>query len=163
MTEIFSAPWFWWAIVIAVALPVSLVVLTEVHNALLRRDSYLARPVSLVRNYVLPLGALLLLLLKATEVRADATTVRVVATVLGFVVLILLLSGLKAPGWHGRNLDALWDSITSDINGVSPPFLVEVTGHRQASEEVALLVSRVQSVFEEAREGRRVDVGFRLV
>ena len=75
----------------------------------------------------------------------------------------LLLSGLKAPGWHGRNLDALWDSITSDINGVSPPFLVEVTGHRQASEEVALLVSRVQSVFEEAREGRRVDVGFRLV
>ena len=64
MTEIFSAPWFWWAIVIAVALPVSLVVLTEVHNALLRRESYLARPVSLVRNYVLPLGALLLLLLR---------------------------------------------------------------------------------------------------
>jgi len=64
----------------------------------------------------------------------------------------LLLSGLKAPGWHGRNLDALWDSITSDINGVSPPFLVEVTGHRQASEEVALLVSRVRWV--SRRRGR---------
>ncbi|MCK5751303.1 MAG: mechanosensitive ion channel, partial [Mycobacterium sp.] len=101
MTEIFSAPWFWWAIAIAVALPISLVVLTEVHNALLRRNSYLARPVSLVRNYVLPLAALLLLLLKATEVRADATTVRVVATVLGFVVLVLLLSGLNATVFQG--------------------------------------------------------------
>ncbi|MDY6995763.1 MAG: mechanosensitive ion channel family protein [Actinomycetota bacterium] len=96
MTEIFSAPWFWWAVAIAVALPVSLVVLTEVHNALLRRNSFLAKPVSLVRNYILPLGALLLLLLKATEIRADATPVRVVATVLGFVVLVLLLSGLNA-------------------------------------------------------------------
>ena len=101
MTEIFSAPWFWWAIAIAVALPISLVVLTEVHNALLRRNSYLARPVSLVRNYVLPLAALLLLLLKATEVHADATTVRVVATVLGFVVLVLLLSGLNATVFQG--------------------------------------------------------------
>ncbi|MBX7434606.1 mechanosensitive ion channel [Mycobacterium sp. Y57] len=96
MTDIFSAPWFWWALAIAVALPISLVVLTEIHDALLRRDSYLARPVSLIRNYVLPLGALLLLLVKATEVRADATPVRVVATVLGFVVLVLLLSGLNA-------------------------------------------------------------------
>ncbi|WP_099020712.1 mechanosensitive ion channel family protein [Mycolicibacterium palauense] len=96
MSDIFSAPWFWWALAIAVALPVSLVVLTEVHNALLRRRSYLARPVSLVRNYVLPLAALLLLLLKATEVRPEATSVRVVATVLGFVVLVLLLSGLNA-------------------------------------------------------------------
>lgn len=75
----------------------------------------------------------------------------------------LLLSGLGAPGWHGRNLDALWDSVTSDINGVPAPFLVEVTGHREAPEEVALLVSRIRSVFEEAREGHRADVRLKLV
>ncbi len=96
MTDIFAAPWFWWAVAIGVGLPVSLIVLTEVHNALLRRNSNLARPVGLIRNYVLPLGALLLLLTKATEVRTEATSVRVVATVLGFVVLVLLLSGLNA-------------------------------------------------------------------
>lgn len=96
MNDVMSAPWFWWALAVAVALPVSLVFLTELQNALLRRDSHLARPVGLIRNYVLPLGALLVLLLKATEVPVEATTVRIVATVLGFVVLILLLSGLNA-------------------------------------------------------------------
>lgn len=75
----------------------------------------------------------------------------------------LLLAGLEAPCWHGRNLDALWESVTSDINGVLPPYLFEVTGHREAPEEVVLLVSRIRSLFEEAREGHREDVGLKLV
>ena len=52
-----------------------------------RRGSALARPVGLVRNYILPLAALLLLLVKATQVSAEATPVRIVSTVFGFVVL----------------------------------------------------------------------------
>lgn len=101
MTGLVSAPWFWWAVVVAVGLPIALVVLTELHNALARRHSYLARPVSLVRNYVLPSGALLLLLVKTTQVPIEATPVRVVATVFGFVVLVLLLSGLNAALFQG--------------------------------------------------------------
>ncbi|MGR3312787.1 barstar family protein [Roseovarius indicus] len=75
----------------------------------------------------------------------------------------LLLAGLEAPRWHGRNFDALWDSVTRDINAVLPPYLVEVAGHRQVPEEVALLVSRIRSLFEEAREGHRADVRLKLV
>ena len=75
--------------------------LTELQNALLRRGSVLARPVHLLRNYILPLGALLLLLVKATQVSAEATPVRIVATVFGFVVLVLLLSGLNATLFQG--------------------------------------------------------------
>ncbi|MGV0746338.1 cyclic nucleotide-binding domain-containing protein [Mycolicibacterium sp. XJ870] len=101
MSELFSAPWFWWAVAIAVGLPMALVCLTELHNALVRRNSYLARPVNLIRNYVLPLGALLLLLVKATEVATEATAVRIVATGFGFVVLVLLLSGLNATLFQG--------------------------------------------------------------
>lgn len=101
MTSIVSTPWFFWAVAVAVGLPVGLVALTEVHNALARRQSSLARPVHLLRNYILPLGALLLLLVKGTQVSAQATPVRIVATVLGFVVLILLLSGLKATLFQG--------------------------------------------------------------
>lgn len=101
MDELFSAPWFWWAVAIAVGLPMALVCLTELHNALVRRNSYLARPVNLIRNYALPLGALLLLLIKATEVATEATAVRIVATGFGFVVLVLLLSGLNATLFQG--------------------------------------------------------------
>lgn len=101
MTSVVGAPWFTWAVGIAVGLPVSLVLLTELRSALARRGSVLTRPVGLVRNYVLPLGALLLLLTKANGVSADATPVRIAATVFGFVLLILALSGLSATLFQG--------------------------------------------------------------
>ncbi len=101
MSSVFDAPWFYWAIGVAVGFPVCLVFLTEVHNALLRRGSALARPVHLLRNYILPLGALLILLVQAIQVSGEATPVRVVATVFGFVVLVLLLSGLNATLFQG--------------------------------------------------------------
>ncbi|CAN5835197.1 mechanosensitive ion channel family protein [soil metagenome] len=101
MTRIVDSTWFYWAVAVAIGLPLGLVVLTELQNALARRNSVLVRPVSLLRNYILPLGALLLLLVKATQVSAEATPVRIVGTVLGFVVLILVLSGLKATLFQG--------------------------------------------------------------
>jgi small-conductance mechanosensitive channel len=96
-----AAPWFYWAIGVAIAFPVCLVLLTELHNALRRRGSFLARPVHLVRNYLLPLGALLILLVGAMEISGETTPVRVVATVFGFVVLVLLLSGTNATLFQG--------------------------------------------------------------
>jgi small-conductance mechanosensitive channel len=101
MSTVFDSPWFYWAIGVAIGFPVCLVILTEVHNALLRRGNALARPVHLVRNYILPLGALLILLVQAIQVSGEATPVRVVATVFGFVVLVLLLSGLNATLFQG--------------------------------------------------------------
>ena len=101
MTTVLDTSWFFWAVGIAVGFPLALVVLTELHNALLRRRSALARPVYLLRNYILPLGVLLLLLVKATQVSAEATPVRIVSTVFGFVVLVLLLSGLNATLFQG--------------------------------------------------------------
>lgn len=101
MTSIFDSEWFYWAIAVAIGFPVCLVLLTELHNALLRRNNALARPVHLVRNYILPLGALLILLVQAIQINGEATPVRVVATVFGFVVLVLLLSGLNATMFQG--------------------------------------------------------------
>jgi small-conductance mechanosensitive channel len=101
LTSVFDTSWFYWALSVAVGLPIGLVALTEIRNALARRGSALARPVGLFRSYILPLGALLILLIKATEVSAEATPVRIVATVFGFVVLVLLLSGLNATLFQG--------------------------------------------------------------
>jgi len=101
VTSVLDAPWFYWAIGVAVGFPTALVLLTELHNGLLRRGSGLARPVHLIRNYILPLGALLILLVPAMQVSGEATPVRIVATVFGFVVLVLLLSGLNATLFQG--------------------------------------------------------------
>ena len=101
MTRVVDSSWFYWALGVAIGLPIMLVVLTEVRVALTRRGSALARPVGVVRNYILPLAALLLLLVKATQVSAEATPVRIVSTVLGFVLLVLVLSGLNATLFQG--------------------------------------------------------------
>lgn len=93
--------WFYWAVGVAVGLPVGLIILTEWHHALARKQSHLARPVALLRHYLLPLGALLLLLVEAAQIPFHDTFVRVLATVFGFVVLVLLLSGLNATIFQG--------------------------------------------------------------
>lgn len=88
-------PWLYWAAGVAVGLPAALILLTEWHVALSRRGSYLARPVALIRNYLVPLGALLALLVPVAGVPATDPTVRVIYTGFGFVLLVLLLSGLN--------------------------------------------------------------------
>jgi small-conductance mechanosensitive channel len=101
MSSVLDAPWFYWAVGVAVGFPLCLVFLTELQNALRRRRSFLARPVHLLRTYILPLGTLLILLVQAMQVSGEATPVRIVATVFGFVVLVLLLSGLNATLFQG--------------------------------------------------------------
>ncbi len=101
MRSVLETGWFYWALAVAIGLPVGLVLLTELNNTLARRGSYLARPVGLLRNYILPLGALLVLLVKGGDISGETTTVRIVATVFGFVVMILLLSGLNATLFQG--------------------------------------------------------------
>ncbi|QUR68267.1 mechanosensitive ion channel domain-containing protein [Mycobacterium spongiae] len=93
--------WFYWAIGVAVGLPAGLIILTEWHHALVRRQSYLAGPVNLLRNYLLPLAALLALLVGATQVPTDNTWIRIIATLFAFTVLVLALSGLNATLFQG--------------------------------------------------------------
>ncbi len=94
--SIFTAPWFYWSIIIAAGLPTVLVLLTELQHALERRGNFLARPVGLLRTFIVPLGALLLLLVQTTEVSVDATPVRILSTVFGVLILFMVLSGVSA-------------------------------------------------------------------
>jgi hypothetical protein len=89
--SIVSAPWFYWALILAIGLPTALVLLTELHNSLNRRGSAMAKPVGLLRNYVLPLGAVLLLIVQTSSISAQTTGVRIVTTAFGFLVLLMLL------------------------------------------------------------------------
>ncbi|TAG12965.1 MAG: hypothetical protein EAZ40_15170, partial [Rhodobacterales bacterium] len=61
--------------------------------------------------------------------------------------------------WHGRNLDALWDSVTSDeINEVHTPFRLQITGYAALGQSLQALVDRVDALFAEARRDRQIDV-----
>ncbi len=96
-----DAGWFYWAVGLTVGLPFTLIGLTELHHALERRQSALARPVNLLRTYVVPLTALLMLLIEVAQVSARLDSVRVLATLFGFLVLVLVLSGLNATLFEG--------------------------------------------------------------
>ena len=74
----------------------------------------------------------------------------------------VLLSALEAPSWHGRNLDALWDSITSDVNNIMPPYSIEVSGGESSPETVAALTHRVRALFDEACEVEKIAVEFNV-
>ena len=94
--SILSTPWFYWSVILAIGLPTILVVLTELQHALDRRGSFVARPIGLLRTFIVPLGALLVLLTQTTGVAWDSSGVRILATVFGIFVLVMVLSGVSA-------------------------------------------------------------------
>jgi small-conductance mechanosensitive channel len=96
MSDLTNQDWFWPALIIVVGLPILLLVLTETYNFLARRRSSYARPVQLLRNYVLPACALFLLIDQVEHTNMHATWSRIAATVFGFLVMLFLLSGANA-------------------------------------------------------------------
>jgi small-conductance mechanosensitive channel len=110
VTSFWTEPWFGWVVAVALGLPVALVILTEIIGWLVRRGHPAAKPLRLLRNLVLPIGAILALLLLADQSRTDLTWVRLVATLFGFLVILLVLSAFnvalfgspKAGTWRDR-------------------------------------------------------------
>ena len=75
-----------------------------------------------------------------------------------------VLAALKAPDWHGRNLDALWDSIAGGgINELVPPFRLNVAGSGGLRNDLRDLVDKIGNLFSDARSDRLVDVAFVLI
>lgn len=53
-----------------------------------------------------------------------------------------LLMALEAPDWHGRNMNALIDSIAlGGINGIEPPYEIRIHGACSMSEDARLFVA----------------------
>jgi small-conductance mechanosensitive channel len=96
VSSILTSAWFYWAVGIAIGLPLALILLTEWQHSLRRRGSALLRPVSMLRNFLVPLGALLLAMVGATQMPAASMPVRIVGTAVAVLVLMLLLAGVRA-------------------------------------------------------------------
>jgi small-conductance mechanosensitive channel len=96
MNAFISQPWFWPAIVVIIGLPLALLLLNELQGFLGRRDSSYAKPIGLLRNWVLPACAVYLLIAQLEQADIDATWSKIAATVFGFLIMLLLLSGANA-------------------------------------------------------------------
>ncbi|MFN8071271.1 MAG: mechanosensitive ion channel [Mycobacterium sp.] len=100
MNGLTAQPWFWPALAVVVGLPLALLILNEIQGVLVRRGSAYAKPVGLLRNWLLPATAVYLLLDQLNqggETAAEhATWAKIAATVVGFFVMLVLLSGADA-------------------------------------------------------------------
>lgn len=95
MSEPWNESWFWPAVIVVIALPILLIVLSEVASALDRAGNPAAKVVRLLRTVVLPLGALLLLVSQIDDLSLEVNSTRIVATVFGFVVILFLLNSVN--------------------------------------------------------------------
>ena len=97
VNDILAEPWFWPAASVIVGLPIVLLVLGELHTALVRRDSPGARIVLLIRNVLAPLAAVIILFTQIPQEGTpnEFTWAKVAATAFGFVLILVLLNGLN--------------------------------------------------------------------
>lgn len=97
ISDIVAKDWFWPAVAVIIGLPIVLLVLGEVHTAMLRNGTPGARIVMLVRNVLAPLGAVIILFtqIKTSDGTTEFTWAKVAATAFGLVVVVVLLSGLN--------------------------------------------------------------------
>jgi len=100
MSALTGQPWFWPAFTVVLGLPVALLALNEIQAVLIRRKSAYSKPVGLLRNWLLPAGSVYLLIDQldrdGLKVGEHATWAKVAATVVGFVIMLVLLSGANA-------------------------------------------------------------------
>ena len=74
-----------------------------------------------------------------------------------------LLPQLGAPAWHGRNLDALADSLYGGVNEVAPPFKVEVEGSKNLPPEMGQFLSKVTAIFNDVRNETQAEIAFEVI
>jgi RNAse (barnase) inhibitor barstar len=71
-----------------------------------------------------------------------------------------LLAALGAPKGHGRNLNALIDSMVGGgVNAVEPPYEIRVSGAENLSKDIRAEIDAVKQALANARAERRASGG----
>ncbi|GAA1944213.1 mechanosensitive ion channel family protein [Microbacterium deminutum] len=100
MADIVSQPWFWPAVIVSVGLPLLLIGLTEFYNSLARRGSRAAPIILMVRNYLVPVAAILLLITQPGAWKEQGTWPKVIATVFGLLVIVVVINAINHLVFH---------------------------------------------------------------
>ncbi|SFR94556.1 Small-conductance mechanosensitive channel [Microbacterium sp. cf046] len=100
MADIVSQPWFWPAVIVSVGLPLLLIGLTEMHNAMARRGSRAAPIVLMVRNYLVPVAGVLVLISQPGAWEGEGTWPKVVTTIFGLLVILVVINAINHLVFH---------------------------------------------------------------
>jgi len=100
VSDIVQQPWFWPAVIVSVGLPLALIGLTELYNALVRRGSRAAPIVAMVRNYVVPVAGVLILLSQPGAWEGSGTWPKVVWTIFGLLVIVVTINAANHLVFH---------------------------------------------------------------
>jgi small-conductance mechanosensitive channel len=100
VADIVSQPWFWPALIVSVGLPLVLIGLTEMHNAMARRGSRAAPIVLMIRNYLVPVAAVLVLISQPGAWEGEGTWPKVVTTVFGLLVILVVINAVNHLVFH---------------------------------------------------------------
>lgn len=95
MADIVSQEWFWPAVIVSIGLPLMLIGLTEIHNAMARRGSRAAPIVLMVRNYLVPVAGILVLISQPGAWQGAATWPRVIWTIFGLLVILVTINAVN--------------------------------------------------------------------
>ncbi len=118
MAEIISEPWFWPAAIVSVGLPILLILLTEIHSSLAYSGSRAAPIVAMVRNYLVPVAALLILISTPDAWEGEGTWPRAIWTIFGLLVIVVVINGINHLVFHRAEKGSWRDrfpSIFSDL------------------------------------------------
>jgi small-conductance mechanosensitive channel len=126
MSRLLEQPWLPWALLLAVGLPLLVVVLGEIAARLKQRNNGFAAPLLVVRNYLLPILAVVLLLRFVVELPVDHIAVRILLTLFWMLLIVVALSLLnallfanaKAGSWRGRMPGILIDLVRAILIAV---------------------------------------------
>lgn len=100
MSGMISQPWFWPAVIVSVGLPLVLIGLTELHNALARRGSRAAPIILMVRNYLVPVAGVLVLLSQPGAWEGTGTWPKVIWTIFGLLVIVVTINAVNHLVFH---------------------------------------------------------------
>ncbi|BDV29748.1 mechanosensitive ion channel domain-containing protein [Microbacterium terricola] len=100
MADIVSQPWFWPAVIVSVGLPLMLIGLTELSNAMVRRGSRAAPIVLTVRNYLVPVAGVLVLISQPGAWQGTGTWPRVIWTIFGLLVIVVTINAVNHLVFH---------------------------------------------------------------
>ena len=100
MADIVSQSWFWPVVLVSIGLPVVLIVLTEVSNALARRASRAATIVVMVRNYLVPVAALFVLISQMPGLGGGDSWSKLIATMFWLLAIVVIINALNHLVFH---------------------------------------------------------------
>ena len=91
-TTLFDNEWFRYGLILILGIPLLVVLLNELGNSLGRRDKTLRAPIRLIRNAVVPLGAMVMVFIHLLDFDRDGIAVKLVETVIWILGINATLS-----------------------------------------------------------------------